>query len=207
MKEPVVRSQGDVVSIEVRWSSFFYIAFGLLMLVALYFFASRGYFGKALAALGLSLASPSPGAGVAARDLAVGSRFLDLFMGFIGVFFIFFEYYVLCRMVNRTRIQAGAETLTVRHGPLPWPLERGRRISVASIKSFGMASRTERRSAFASGRGSNIPFFRAEVRLGDSAKRVPLTPWFEDEIPARKTLEALSKRYALPLETNLRKDR
>jgi hypothetical protein len=105
-----------------------------------------------------------------------------------------FIYYALCRYANTTTIAADESEIIVRHGPVPWPLERNRRISLKGDVAFMIGSRTERNRS-----STGMTFYRAEavVRDGGSGRKrtVPITPWFEDEDVAKAVTAALREQY------------
>jgi hypothetical protein len=56
---------------------------------------------------------------------------------------VLLAYYTLALWLNRTRIAASRETITVRHGPLPWP---GKEVRTTDFKQFNRVGKETRGS-------------------------------------------------------------
>ena len=177
----ITRDDGKLVILQ-RWFSWIYVFFFGLAAVALALFLRQDFGRTILAGLGKLLASPTEfyAAASKASFYDFGTNF---FFSIIFFVLLFFEYYCLCTMINRTRIRATQEKLSVSHGPLPWTL--GRTVKREDLAEFILQTRVQKTDK------TTNTFFRLAAR--GRGKPVPLTAYsLDDETlkPIKAELEA-----------------
>lgn len=187
MKKPEITVSKDSLVITHRWFSFSYLILTVLVLITLVFVIFKSdYLSGFFSGLSLLLSDPSA-FNDHMHELGPVSVFTHGMVYFVVCVIVFFVYYGLCRMINRTTISASLQTLTTKHGPLPWPLTSNARIAASCIKEFRIQKRVERTST------SAIPFYRVTARTDGKSKA--LTTYLEDDAPAKEIAATLNRFY------------